>query len=133
MYLKPVECSSHIFFGVYSHQGEISNILHIHKMKQEEFYHLIDDAGLEYIQVGDEKRSREFIIGKRISYKREGFVTKLVFSNENMSLEYMDGTKPNIKLTKEEEMEINSKILKLGFFTNTDYYLINSYQSNLIK
>lgn len=133
MYIKPVECYIHIFFGIYSHQGEISNILHIHKMNNDEFYHLIDDAGLEYIQVGDEKRSREFVIGKRISYKREGLITKIIFNGDNMSLQYMDGVTPNIKLSKEEEMKINNKLLKLGFFTNTEYYIINSYESNLIK
>ena len=50
-----------------------------------------------------------------------------------MSLQYMDGVTPNIKLSKEEEMEINNKLLKLGFFTNTEYYIINSYESNLVK
>ena len=132
-YLKPVEFSSHIFYGVYSHQGEISNILHSHGIKNEDFFQLVYDNNLDYSRIGDGKRSNEYVIGKRIHSYRDTNVIKMLFVDNQMRLEYMNGKSPNIKLSNEEEREINSILLKIGFFPNSEYYLVNTYEAHLVN
>jgi len=118
---------------VYSHRGEIANILHLKKLKDDDFYFLITEFGLEYTKIGDTKRSNNYIVGKRIHSYDNTTVMKLVFTDNQMKFQYMNGTTPDIKLDKKEEMEINNKLLKLGFFSNADYYLVNTYKSNIIN
>lgn len=133
MYLKPVQCDAYIYFGVYTQIGEISNILFMNNRSRDELDDMIHENGLSILKIGDNARAQEYVVGKQLDYYPNFIATQLTFDSEGqMSLKHLNNKVPKIKMEKSEETAINSKLLKIGFFSNAKYYFIHSYKSNVI-
>lgn len=133
MFLKPVNCNFILFYGVFTNDAEISNILRLKKMSHDDFYGYIYSQGLQYQRVGDNKRAKEYIVGKQLDYYNDFVAMKIKYNEGKFRFEHMNGQPVPAQLTPVEEMEVNHKLLELGFFPNTNYYLFHNYDSNLIK
>jgi len=135
MFLKPVECDEYIFYGLYANVGEVTRVLGRAQMEFEDLQKALIERDLTLLKIGDNARARECIIGKQIDVYQNFIATEIMFDkNDNIQcLRHLNGKIPNIKLSKEEETQINRYLLQLGFFANARYYLVHSYSTHLIK
>ena len=133
MYVKPVTCNMMLYYGVFTNEAEISNILHVKKLKLEDFYGYIYSRDLQFQRVGNSKNSKELVVGKQLDYYNDFVAMKIMHVGSEIKCTHMNGKDIKLKLTSQEENEVNTKLLELGFFPNTNYYLFHNYDSKLIK
>jgi len=133
MYIKPVQCSLYVYYGTFTHAGEISNILKNKRLSQDDFYAYIAQAGLMYRRIADEDRSKEIIVGKQLDYYQDFVAMKLIQTGEGVQMKHLNNSSVKLRLTSEEETEVEQKLLKLGFFPNCSYYMFHSYNSRIFK
>jgi hypothetical protein len=133
MYVKPVQCSLYTYYGVLTHEGEIANILRNKRLQKEDFYVYIAQAGLNYRKLADEERSKEIIVGKQLDYYPDFVAMQIKHTKDGITMNHLNKTPVKMILDKQEEMKINQKLLELGFFPNSGYYMFQSYCSKIIK
>ena len=132
MFFKPVECNASIFYGIFVSIGEIQSAMKRFKFKGD-IYSFIYSNGIEYVSVGDNKLSQEFLIGKKIDFYHNFLAVKLKFGEDGMYLQHLDGQIPNIKMSDFEEVELKKKLFQMGFMNNLDYYMVHNYKSNRLE
>lgn len=135
MFLRPVQCDAYIFFGIYTHIGELSRVLGRNHMDMDAFKTYLANKDITLFKIGDNERAKEFVIGKQIDYYKNFIATEILFNPDDsiQCLRHLNGEMPKIKLPKEKELEINRNLLQLGFFANARYYFFHSYSTHLIK
>lgn len=130
MFLKPIEVDVFIYYGIFVGQGEVDHVLKRNQQKGN-MYEFIYGQSLEYMRVGDSKKSKEYVIGKQIDLCRNFSAIRMHYDmNGKLTMAHMNRTKIEPKLSKETEMGIKEKLFKIGFLVEPDYYLFHSYTVN---